>query len=187
LQRVAELLPDSAVAQLQCGIALDKLGRTEEAIVYFRWAIERHSDDVRARLRLATALARQGNTAGAAEQYRAATRLDPDWRPGLLRQAWIRAAGPKPGDLDADAAVWAAESVCFAAPSATAAELDALGAAYARAGRFAEATSAAERALAVAQGNNPDLARAISQRLALYRQKRPFLETSSPSAVVVPQ
>jgi tetratricopeptide (TPR) repeat protein len=187
LQQTAELLPDSAVAQLQCGIALDKLGRTEEAIVYFRWAIERHGDDVRARLRLATALARQGNTAGAAEQYRAATRLDPEWRAGLLRQAWIRSAGPKPGDLDADAAVWAAESVCFAAPSATAAELDALGAAYARAGRFAEAMSAAERALSVARGNNPDLARAISQRLALYRQKRPFLETSPPSAAVVPQ
>jgi protein O-mannosyl-transferase len=53
--------------------------------------------------------------------------------------------------------------------------LDTLGAAYAEAGRFPEAITAARRALALAiQHNDKALAAGVSARIALYEAQKPF-------------
>jgi spermidine synthase len=53
--------------------------------------------------------------------------------------------------------------------------LDTLAAAYAAAGRFAEAVAAAERAVPLAEsGGQAELARRIQSRLELYRAGRPY-------------
>jgi tetratricopeptide (TPR) repeat protein len=54
-------------------------------------------------------------------------------------------------------------------------ELDTLAAAYAEIGRFEDAVTTAERALAVArQLNDPELVTQISARLELFRQGKPY-------------
>jgi hypothetical protein len=58
--------------------------------------------------------------------------------------------------------------------------LDTLAAAYAESGRYDDATAAAERAVAAAEAmRNATLAETIKGRLKLYRQKKPFRETST--------
>ena len=50
-----------------------------------------------------------------------------------------------------------------------------LDAAYAEAGRFEEAVNTAEKVRKLAQAaNQPELAKAAEQRLALYRKAQPF-------------
>jgi hypothetical protein len=50
-----------------------------------------------------------------------------------------------------------------------------LAAAYAAAGRFADATQTAETAAAIAARSAPDLAAQINQRLQVYRTGQPIV------------
>jgi tetratricopeptide (TPR) repeat protein len=171
----AELQPRSPDVLRDLGIALEKTGRWDKAAVCYRRVVELAPKDVPGRLRLAGALVHAGDTAGAGEQYRQASRLDPGWPDEIVRGAWLRAASPNARERDADAAVWAAESACNVVRPPPAGYLDVLAAAYAEAGRFADAVAAAEKAAAAADtSGNPELARAVADRLALYRANQPF-------------
>jgi tetratricopeptide (TPR) repeat protein len=178
MRLAAAMQPLSPSAQRNCGVLLDKLGQHEEAVPFFRRALELDAKDTHARLRLATALARQGDKTAAATEYREATREDPDWRQRLLEQAWLRATIPDPRAGDAEDAVWAAETLCLSMDKPTAAELDVLAATYAEAGRFVDAARVAEQAIAVA---DPEKAKEIAGRLALYRDGRPVRVSPPPS------
>jgi tetratricopeptide (TPR) repeat protein len=177
IRRAAELQPYSASAHSNLGVVLEKAGQESEALACFRRAVELNPKDMRSRLRLATALARSGDTPGADEQYKQALRLNRSWPEELSREAWRRSTSADPGERDGSIAVWSAESACNAIRPPPAPYLDALAAAYAEAGRFPEATAAAEKAVAAAQAaHKADLAQAIAGRLALYREGRPFHE-----------
>ena len=66
--------------------------------------------------------------------------------------------------------------------------LDALAAAYAEAGRFADAVQTAKRALSLAtKQSQQDLAQALSSALTLYEAKTPLRETPSSPAAFPPQ
>jgi tetratricopeptide (TPR) repeat protein len=180
LERAAELLPGSAAVWFTLGTTRESLGRAGEAAECFRRAVALEPKNLRNRLRLAAALARQGDDAAAEAEYRAASRLNPRWPEQLCRDAWQLATGPDPHGRDGRLAVEMAESACRAVKPPPAAFLDALAAAYAEAGRFPDAAAAADRALAtVDAAQEPDLARAIAGRLALYRERRPFHESTA--------
>jgi hypothetical protein len=53
--------------------------------------------------------------------------------------------------------------------------LDVLAAAYAAAGRFAEATATAESAIPLAARSTPELAGQIGERLKVYRAGQPIV------------
>ena len=55
--------------------------------------------------------------------------------------------------------------------------LDVLAAAFAAAGRFDQAVTTAENALTLATAAKDDRTGQIRQRLELYRQRRPFLQS----------
>jgi Flp pilus assembly protein TadD len=58
--------------------------------------------------------------------------------------------------------------------------LDALAAAYAAAGRFADAVTTAQKAIELARAaGQPQAANEIAPRLELYHSKRPYLESKS--------
>jgi tetratricopeptide (TPR) repeat protein len=179
LMRAADLQPESGTAQRNAGVMLDKLGRHDEAIACFRRAVEKEPKSPINRVRLATALARRGDTPGAQDEYAEALRLSPQWPDDLAAEAWRRATSPDPRQRDGAAAVWSAESVCNAVRPPPAKFLDALAAAYAEANRFAEAMTTAEKAIAAARaGGNTELANAIADRLTLYRAGRAFRDGS---------
>ena len=57
--------------------------------------------------------------------------------------------------------------------------LDTLAAAYAQAGRFADATKTAQKALGLAvRQRNQALAKSIRAKIALYQSHTPYLETT---------
>ena len=74
---VARLLPHEIQAQYHLGNLLDTLGRSEEALIYFRTALVRNPSSVEARNGLALALGRLGRTAEAEREFLTALRIKP--------------------------------------------------------------------------------------------------------------
>jgi Flp pilus assembly protein TadD len=122
-------------------------------------------------------LARQGKTAEAITRYREALRLQPDLIEAPRNLAWIRAAQHDPQYRDGGEAVRLAERTVRLTQEQDAGALDALAAAYAEAGRFAEASATARQAQAAAAAQGKaELAQEIQRRLALYNANRPYRE-----------
>lgn len=135
-------------------------------------------DDADVLVQLALLRERQGRTHEAIGYYQAALRVRPDWHEVANDLAWILATDPRPAVRDPRRAVALAERICRAPDEAPAAYLDTLAAAYAADGRFDQATATVQRAIETARAAG--LADApLQQRLALYRQDRPFVEPAA--------
>jgi hypothetical protein len=124
--------------------------------------------------RLAYALACCGDRLGAAENYCVATGHDPRWPEQFAARAWTLATDSEAGRRDPQTAYEVASQAVDGAGDPPAALLDALAAAEAARGDFAEATATARRAIdrATAAGD-VNLANAIRDRLQLYTQNKP--------------
>jgi Flp pilus assembly protein TadD len=117
----------------------------------------------------------QGDLKEAAANYEQAVKLRPDWPIALNDLAWIRATAPQAELRDGIEAVRLAERACELSGSREARFFGTLDAAYAEAGRFAEAmrTAATAQQLALAVGDK-ETAAAAEQRLAFYRKQQPY-------------
>jgi tetratricopeptide (TPR) repeat protein len=174
LQAVVRLNP----AHIQTREALGQLrglqGKASEAEAQFLEAI-RLSDAPEAHYHLALAYLMQGKAEAAAEQYRLASSLKPDWPDPLNDLAWMRATYPKPELRNGAEAVRLAERACSLTSGKEAKFLGTLDAAYAEAGRFTEALTTAEQARKLAlDSGDQSLAAAAAERLALYRAGQPY-------------
>ena len=90
--------------------------------------------------------------------------------------AWIRATHPDPKFRDGRQAVILALRAVELSPG-DAAVLDTLAAAYAEAGRFAEAARTARKAMDIAVlQNKPALAASMPAKIRLYQAGKPFHE-----------
>jgi tetratricopeptide (TPR) repeat protein len=133
----------------------------------------------------------------AVRDYRESLRLDPDHIGARRALAWLLATCPVDSVRDGDEAVGMAFEVCRRTGFESVAAMDALGAAYAEAGRFTEATAAAQKALALAgrrgRGSGQQLDKesaagigdlgAIKRRLELYEREMPFRSESHEKTV----
>jgi tetratricopeptide (TPR) repeat protein len=119
----------------------------------------------------------QGDGAAAIGHLREALRLNPGAPAHANDLAWTLATTPDPRLREPDEAIRLARSVVEAGSPPGPNALDTLAAAYAAAGRFEEATDAALRALdlAASQGQT-GLRDDIRTKLALYRQRQPFVD-----------
>jgi tetratricopeptide (TPR) repeat protein len=100
----------------------------------------------------------------------------PDFVPALVAVARLRASCPEPGLRDAAEAVEKAVRAAAIEDGSSPFTLDTLAAAYAEAGRFDDAVATAQRALELF-GRAPVPAAVLAgcrQRLALYRERRPY-------------
>ncbi len=169
----AMAIEPSAIVCMNLGVSLDRQGKFDEAAGYYRRALQTNPQDAHAALRLETALARssaaKGNDGEASRYYRRAlqTERDPDV---TLEFAWLLAASKDDRVRNTAEAVSLAAPFRFQPGSASARSLDVLAAAYAEAGRFAEACVTASEAsrLAGASGD-AKLADEILARVVLYR------------------
>jgi len=159
------------------GLALTARGRFDEAIENFHQAIQINPTNPEAFFDLGTALAQSGRTREASAQYREALKLNPDLTGALNNLAWILAAGAEAELRDGAEAVRLAERACELTHYQEPLFIGTLAAAYAEAGRFPEAVTAAEKAaqLATHAGLN-DLAAKNRQLLELYRAGKPCRE-----------
>jgi tetratricopeptide (TPR) repeat protein len=172
-QAVVWIKPDSAEAHERLGLLLANRGKLDEAVFHLKEAL-RLAPGAETHYNVALALGMRGSLKEAVANYERTLQEKPDSAPALNDLAWIRATAPQAELRDGPAAVRLAQRACELTGSRNARFLGTLAAAYAEAGRFAEAVATAEKArdLALAAGDKamPDGAEA---RLDLYRNHQP--------------
>ncbi len=173
-EEVLRQAPDFANAHLALADLQAKLGRPADALTNYEAVIQLRPTDANPHY-LAGRLLAADQPQVAITEFSEAMRLKPNWWVPVWALAWLRATHPQAQVRNGAEALQLAERACALTGGQDARALDALGAAYAEVGRFPEAQAAAQRAgeLAGATGN-PALARAIAERLALYREGKAY-------------
>ena len=157
----------SASAQL-------KHWRDTEALMHRALAVTR--DNHIAHAYLGVALLERGDVDGTIEQWRESARIRPGYLTVANNLAWLLATAAETHQRSPDEAVLLAEGARDLSGDDPAV-LDTLAAAYASAGRFPEAETAATRARALAEASgNRAQAMEVGARLALYRRRLPYVD-----------
>lgn len=178
-EEAVRLDEDYAQAHNNLGAVLQLVGRTPEAQEHYRRAIAIRPDHFEAHTNLAQLLLSQGQPAEAAAEFRRALSVKRDHVAALSGLAWLRATTWDAGQRNPAEAVELAQAADQTAGRDDLSVIDALGAAYAAAGRFDEAVSAAQRGVRVATAAGmTETAGSFRERLRLYRQGRPYLMSS---------
>jgi len=176
-QESLRLEPRSADAHNNLAYMFVREGKLSEAIVEFQAALSLQPGLWQGRFGLADALARQGKTREAVAEYREVLRCRPDFVEALNRLAWILAVSPEPEIRNGTEAVLSAKKACHLTDYKQPMIVLSLAAAYAEAGQFSEAISAAETArnVALAAGKT-EAAEKIQQLLQVFRSGQPYHE-----------
>ena len=176
-RRVIELAPERADVHCNLGSVMARQHRFEDAVKQYRAALSLDPDYAKAHNNLALALIVMGRSSEAVEHYREAVRIRPDWLDALNGAAWIMATHAESSVRSPSEAVVYAERAAELSGRSNASVLDTLAAAYASAGRFADAVAAGEQALALAKvAADVGQAGEIRERLQLYRQGRAYYD-----------
>jgi Flp pilus assembly protein TadD len=175
LEQAAKLAPADPDIQANLGAALVGRGRMEAAIPHLEQALRATPGDASAHYYLGIALASTGHAVEGAREWRAALSFQRDYVPALFRLADLLSSSPNDSLRNGAEAVGLAERAANLTHGQEPAILDTLGAAYAEAGRFAEAITTAQSALTLAmQHNDRALASGVKARIALYEAQKPF-------------
>jgi tetratricopeptide (TPR) repeat protein len=176
------LEPENAQSRCNFAAALAGVGRPSEAIEQFRAALQLRPQLLEARVGVASAYAQVGQTRAAIAELEGLLREQPDWPPAQAALAWLLATTADPQLRDGTRAVQLAEAADRRTAHDNPEVLNALAAAYAERGQFAEAVATAEHALALAQRNGPPaLLDALPARLAQYRAGAPVRDDARPA------
>jgi tetratricopeptide (TPR) repeat protein len=128
-------------------------------------------------------LAQCGRTVEAVEHYRQVLRVDGNSVFALSNLAWILATAPDAANRNGVEAVRLAERACALTDYQAPLPVGTLGAAYAEAGRFAEAIEKGEQASRLAQGaGDTELAGRNEEMVKLYRAGRAYHSPKMPAA-----
>jgi Flp pilus assembly protein TadD len=181
-----KITPDPSAVYYDLGIALLQQGGVDEAIAHFQKAVEIRPGDVEFRNVLGYTLFQNRRMDEAIAQYQAILKI----RPGqpeacnyLGRVAWVLATSPEASIRNGAKALELAGQMERLSNGKDPLVIMVLAAAFAEAGRFPEAVTAAERAqqLAVQHGNN-SLADVLGTQIKLYQTGTPFRDPGKPVA-----
>ena len=178
LQKAVAQRPSNATTQSNCGIALMTVGSHELAINHFREAVRLAPGDARKHANLALAYSMLKRHDEAAAAYREVLQLEPNDLAATRDLAWLLATTSSKESPTAIEALNLARLSVRMTHEADPLAMDALGAALALNGRFAEAATAADHACALAaqSGAAAQLRTAIQARAMLYRQGAVYRE-----------
>jgi tetratricopeptide (TPR) repeat protein len=186
-QHVLRIRPDFAAAHFNWANLLFHTGHIPEALDHYREALRIQPDFVQACHNRASALVQVGRVREAIEQGQHLLRLTPNAPYVYHFVAWLMATHDASEGGDPAEAVRLAEKARDLAGRPNSTSLDTLAVAYAAAGRFEEAVTAANEARRLAQSASQTAqAQEIHMRLQLYRDHKPYREPaakSSPSGV----
>jgi tetratricopeptide (TPR) repeat protein len=170
--------PNYSKAYYNIGQVLRKQAKWKEAANAYESALRWNSTDVPTLLNLAGVLRHLDRTPEAILHFEEALRLEPDSIEGLNNLAWLLSTSTESSVRDGPRAVQFAQRACALTEYKQPVFLGTLAAAYAEAGRFAEAVEAAQRACSVAlQLGDSNVAARNQELLALYRAGKPFRES----------
>jgi tetratricopeptide (TPR) repeat protein/mono/diheme cytochrome c family protein len=170
-RRALTIQPEYAPAHNNLGAILFRLGRLEEAERHLSAAVRIDPANADAHDNLGRLLRDGRRTAAAMDHFAEALRLRPEWAVPHVELAWLLATARDDSLRDPARAVAMALQGAALSSDDDPAVLDVLAAAYAAGGDFERAIQIAEKAVSLA---TPNEAAGIGQRLALYRQRRPF-------------
>lgn len=175
-QKAAELDPEDVRVHNNLGVLLHEGGNTSAAQGWFRRALKIRPENEEVLKNLGLVLQSEGQELEAIEFFRRALEVDPDAIDIANNLAWILATTDDPQYRNGKEAVQLAEKVSKATEYQDAGYLDTLAAAYAQAGRFAEAVHWQTRAIElVAAPLKPD----YQSRLEVYQRRKPYRDASS--------
>jgi tetratricopeptide (TPR) repeat protein len=167
--------PHVAPMHNNLGLTLLLLGKWQQAALCCQRATALEPNAATYHRNLAFALYEQGYPDAAKSHYEKSLLLEPQWPRESIREAWSLATNADRKRRNGQLAVFTAEQVLQAQSEESFEALDTLAAAYAEAGRFDKAVDVARRACDRAQSaGKTALAKAIQERLSLYRQRKPF-------------
>ena len=180
LRRAVQLRPDFVAARVNLGASLRLLKRYDEATTELRLALQLQPGNAVAHTNLGGILFAEGRPREAIAEYRLALDANPDLLEPLAALAWTLATSPDARLRKPEEAVGLAERAATLTNRRDVTVLDALAAAYASAGRFADAIAAEQLALDLVETAGATAAAApIRLRLELYRRKKPFRSCTS--------
>ncbi len=182
-EHALQVTSKNACAHFSLGNELANQGKTQQGLKEWETAIEIEPGRADIHGRIASSLSRQGDFTGAIARYRRALQIDPDHAEVLNNLAWLLATCPEASLRNGPEAVRLALKACELTRFGRTIMVGTLAAAYAEAGRFAEAATTAQKACALAteEGDGALLAR-NQQLLDLYRTGQPYHETASRQA-----
>ena len=174
---VVPLLAVCSIAALGVATSL-QLRHWRDSEALFRHALRVTERNHVAHSYLGAALLEQERTADAIREFELALRLRPDLLTVSNNLAWLLATTPDSQLRDPAGAIEAGENAARLTEHADPAVLDTLAAAYASAGRFADAARTLERAIGISRKLADEASvREFEGRLALYRSRRAYVET----------
>jgi protein O-mannosyl-transferase len=167
--------PDALPVIRRIGESLVRDRHWSAAALHYELYLELAPDDLAARAERAMVLASAQRPVEATAEYRAILGRKPDWPEVLNNLAWLRATYPQPEGRDAAEAIRLAERACELTQRQQAVYLGTLAAAYAEAGRFADAIKTAQAARELARANGQtEIAKTNEKLLELYRANKPY-------------
>ncbi len=164
-RRALQLNPRLIDAYNALGGALFQQGKYQEAATQFGEALKIDPAFAEAQFNWSLVMERLGNAGPAMAGYRKVLKLRPDSTPAGTRLAWMLATNPDAKLRNGPEALNLAQRVCQQTAHRDAECLNALAAAYAENGRWAEAIQSAQTALALAQAGSAQEIAKVSQLL----------------------
>ena len=176
LEHALERTPSDVDLRVKLGKARLQHGDAKAAAIQFNKVVKL-SPSASAHHNLGNALLGMRDTARAIKQFDAALKLDERFLPSANNLAWLLSTSAEAGLRDGERAVELAERVCGNQANRSPSNLETLAVAYAEAGRFEDATSAAKEAIKIAKAAG-DLKTSsnLQKHLALFRQNKPYHE-----------
>ena len=169
------LKPDHAMAYNNKGNALRAKKEFDAAIAEYDEAIRIDPKSAAAYNNRGSAWRAKGDHDRALADFETTIRVDPKFINGHNRRAWLWATCPDPKFRDGKKAIEAARRACELSDWKNAEFLDTLAAAQAEAGVFDQAVRWQQEAIK-RQPANADNRKEFQDRLALYRDKKPYRE-----------
>lgn len=177
-QEAAQRDPTSAETLNTLGVILSRQERWSEAVPQLLRAVELQRGAARYYADLAYAFHGAKQVEAAVAAYRDSLRLDPNWPQTAAASAWMMATSQQAEARNPGEAIYLARQAIQALELPRPEFYDALAAALAAASRFEEAVTAADKAIALAEGRKLGAyAKKIKERHQLYADKKAYVNT----------
>jgi tetratricopeptide (TPR) repeat protein len=174
-QKALQIRPAYAEAENNLGNILTQARRLDEAIWHFKKALQINPAYGEAEYNLGGALLYKGNASEARDHFERALQLAPSEPTIQNSLAWLLAVSPDTSQRDGKKAVELASQADALTGGSNPLILRTLAAAFAQAGRYAEAVETAKRALQLAEApSNATLAGELRYELQLYQTNSPY-------------
>jgi protein O-mannosyl-transferase len=179
-QQAATLQPNVTSDYIYLGNAFLQKGNFDAALASFRKAVELKPDSLSYN-NLGNALLQKGQVREAVTNFQKSLELQPHYLLAENNLAFILATSSDATLRDGPKAVELAEDADRQTGGQNPVVMVTLGAAYAEAGRFADAVAAAKRGLQIATAqNNSDFMATFRAHISLYEAGKPFRPTDAP-------